>query len=151
MRRKMNNIKNRLRFNDQMTAEDRSNFTERLVRANKDLMILLILCKNPMCGIDLMKEIFSVSKVFLHQGSLYPVLHSLEEEGLVQAKYEKGNMKAKIYNITPEGREIIQKSSKTFVDSISLFNSISPADHLMTNFNEFNQTSEAIGEELEKE
>ena len=49
----------------------------------------------PMCGYDIIKTIFIEYKVFLSQGTVYPILYSLVEQGLLYAEYGKGNMRSK--------------------------------------------------------
>jgi len=76
------------------------------------------LLDNQMCGYDLIKEIFTRCDVFLSQGAVYPVLYTLEEEGLLRAEYSKGNMRTKRYSLTPKGREIAEKDVEIFAKAL---------------------------------
>ena len=80
--------------------------------------VLFVLANKPMCGYDVIKEIFSRCNVFLSQGNVYPILYSLEEEGILRAEFTKGNMRSKLYFIAPEQRETIQKKIDLFVKAM---------------------------------
>jgi PadR family transcriptional regulator PadR len=71
-----------------------------------------------MCGYDLIKEIFFKCNVFLSQGTVYPILYTLEEEGILRAEYSKGDMRSKKYSLTSKGREIAQKDMKEFIKAM---------------------------------
>jgi DNA-binding PadR family transcriptional regulator len=91
---------------------------ERIIKVNRDIIILSELLDEQMCGYDLIKEIFSRSDVFLSQGTVYPVLYSLEEEGLLQAEFSKGDMRAKKYSLTPKGREVAHSRIDEFAKAL---------------------------------
>jgi hypothetical protein len=50
----------------------------RNIKANKEIIILSIISKKSICGIDLIKEIFLEAHVFLSPGTVYPILYHLE-------------------------------------------------------------------------
>jgi PadR family transcriptional regulator PadR len=87
-------------------------FIERLVKTNMDVLILSMLSKKPMSGYDLIKRIMLASNVLLNQGSVYSALNVLDEEGFLEARHERGNMRTKIYYITPTGEELTQQMLK---------------------------------------
>jgi transcriptional regulator len=72
-----------------------------------EMMILQILRRNPMHGYALAREIQQRSEQLLQveEGSLYPALHRLEEEGLIKAQWEitANNRRARFYEITGKG------------------------------------------------
>ena len=88
--------------------------------------MLHVLANGPMCGYDVIKEIFSRYNVFLSQGNVYPILHSLEGEGILRVMFTKNNMRSKLYFIAPDQRETIQKKIDLYVnamyDVVHLFN-----------------------------
>jgi DNA-binding PadR family transcriptional regulator len=45
------------------------------------------------------------------QGSLYPALHRLEQQGWIRAEWKESDLgrSAKFYELTPEGRKQLQK------------------------------------------
>lgn len=91
---------------------------DRIVRVNRDVFIMYSLLERPMCGYDLIKEIFSRCDVFLSQGTVYPILYALEEEGVLHAEYSKGDMRSKKYSLTPQGKEIALKDIDDFIKAI---------------------------------
>ncbi|MCX8206346.1 MAG: PadR family transcriptional regulator [Methanothrix sp.] len=89
--------------------DDREEILSRFVKPNKDILILSILGERPMCGYDLIKEIYRRYNVLLSQGAVYPILYSMEAEGILRAEYSRGNMKTKFYTLTPKGKEVMKR------------------------------------------
>ena len=102
----------------ELEDEEYNRFVDRIVKANREIFVLQALADEPMCGYDVIKEIFLRTHVFLSQGIVYPILYSLEEEGIIRAEYTKGNMRSKLYFITAEGRETVQKRIDIFVKAM---------------------------------
>jgi PadR family transcriptional regulator PadR len=79
-----------------------------LVQGTLDLLILKALAVEPMHGWAIAKRIRMLSNDVLavQQGSLYPALHRLEEQGWVSAKWgvSEQNRRAKFYALTRAGR-----------------------------------------------
>jgi PadR family transcriptional regulator PadR len=98
--------------------EEYNKFVDTIVKANGKIFVLHVLANKPMCGYDVIKEIFLRCNVFLSQGNVYPILYSLEEEGILRAGFTKGNMRSKLYFIVPEQRETIQKKIDLFVKAM---------------------------------
>jgi len=92
------------------------------------LVLLSVLERSgePMYGYQIAKllEDYSRDASFMKQGALYPVLHSLENGGLLESKVEPSvsGPPRRYYKITPEGREVlviwqsVWKQMKSFVD-----------------------------------
>ena len=92
------------------------------------LVLLSVLDQNtePMYGYQIAKllEDYSGDASFMKQGALYPVLHSLENSGLLDSKVEPSvsGPPRRYYEITAEGRETlliwqsVWKQMKSFVD-----------------------------------
>jgi len=95
-----------------------SDFVEKLVKASKSVIILSLLSEKPRSGYDLIKDIFSISNVFLSQGTVYSILYCLEEEGIIEARYQEADTRAKIYHITPAGKECVQNIIQDFSDAL---------------------------------
>jgi transcriptional regulator len=79
-----------------------------LVQGTLDLLILKTISLEPKHGWAIAKRIQQVSKEALQvqQGSLYPALHRLEQQGWIAshwAETETGR-KAKFYSLTRDGR-----------------------------------------------
>jgi PadR family transcriptional regulator PadR len=93
-------------------------FVDRIIKTNREVFIMYSLLEKQMCGYDIIKEIFSRCDVFLSQGTVYPVLYTLEEEGLLHAEYSKGDMRSKKYSLTPRGREAAEKDIENFAKAL---------------------------------
>lgn len=92
------------------------------------LVLLSVLHKSnePMYGYQIAKllEDYSDDSSFMKQGALYPVLHSLENNGLLKSSVEPSvsGPPRRYYEITSEGRQTlviwqgVWKQMKSFVD-----------------------------------
>ena len=90
------------------------------------LLSVLDKSKKPMYGYQIAKllEDYSGDASFMKQGALYPVLHSLESNGLLESKVEPSvsGPPRRYYEITSEGRETlviwqgVWKQMKSLVD-----------------------------------
>jgi PadR family transcriptional regulator len=80
-----------------------------LLQGTLDLLILRTLAHGPMHGWGISLRIQQVSRDVLqiNQGSLYPALHRLEQQGLIEAEWgsSDNNRQAKFYQLTREGRK----------------------------------------------
>ena len=84
-----------------------------LVQGTLDLLILKTISLEPKHGWAIAKRIQQVSQEALQiqQGSLYPALHRLEQQGWIKADWrttEAGRM-AKFYSLTRAGRKQLDK------------------------------------------
>ena len=81
-------------------------------------LVLLALIQNEMHGYEIAKYINHKTKGFftLPFGSLYPVLHALEKEKLISAKWKNKNSQKpkKIYALTNSGRSFLSEEIHTF-------------------------------------
>ena len=79
-----------------------------LLRGTLDMLILKTLVPGPRHGWGISQRIQQVSDAVLHvnQGSLYPALHRLEQQGLIVASWgnSENNRQAKYYALTRTGR-----------------------------------------------
>ncbi len=84
-----------------------------LVQGTLDLLILRAITVEPMHGWAIAQRIQQVSKEVLQvqQGSLYPALHRLEQQGWIKANWgeSENNRRAKYYALTPAGRKQFHK------------------------------------------
>ncbi len=80
-----------------------------LLQGTLDLLILKTLVGGPMHGWGISLRIQQVSQEVLqvNQGSLYPALHRLEQQGLIAAEWgnSENNRQAKFYELTKSGRK----------------------------------------------
>jgi transcriptional regulator len=80
-----------------------------LLQGTLDLLVLKILELEPMHGWGIAQRIQQISDEVLqvNQGSLYPALHRLEEQGWIAASWasSENNRQAKYYELTRLGRK----------------------------------------------
>jgi transcriptional regulator len=83
-----------------------------LVQGTLDLLLLKILALQPLHGWAISLRLRSISGEVLQvsEGSLYPALHKLEQEGWIQAEWKQteNNRRAKFYSLTPLGRRQLE-------------------------------------------
>jgi transcriptional regulator len=73
-----------------------------------DLLILSRLAQGPMHGFGIAEYLYQVSDALhVEEGSLYPALHRLESQGLVESTWgvSENNRRARFYKLTPRGRK----------------------------------------------
>jgi PadR family transcriptional regulator, regulatory protein PadR len=84
-----------------------------VLQGTLDLLILKTLAPEPMHGWGIAQRIQQVSKDVLQvqQGSLYPALYRLERKKWIRAKWgaSENNRRAKYYELTPAGRQHMEK------------------------------------------
>ncbi len=80
-----------------------------LVQGTLDLLLLKILALEPLNGWSISERLKEISDEVLRvsDGSLYPALHKLEQEGLITAEWKpsENNRRAKFYSLTRLGRK----------------------------------------------
>jgi PadR family transcriptional regulator, regulatory protein PadR len=86
-----------------------------LVQGTLDLLLLKILALQPMNGwaISLRLKQISGDVLQVSDGSLYPALHKLEQEGWITAEWKQteNNRRAKFYSLTRLGRGHLEKEA----------------------------------------
>jgi len=79
-----------------------------LLRGTLDLLVLKVVALGPSHGYAIAQRLQRISKDFfqVHQGSLYPALHRLEDRGWLQAEWKESETgrEAKFYSLTKKGR-----------------------------------------------
>src|SRR5215813_6187050 len=86
-----------------------------LVQGTLDLLLLKILALEPLHGWAISLRLRSMSGDVLQvsEGSLYPALHKLEQEGWIRAEWKttENNRKAKFYSLTRLGRRQLESET----------------------------------------
>lgn len=85
--------------------------SKELLKGSTTLLVLNLLNDGNMYGYEMIKTLKEKSEnVFeMKEGTLYPILHSLEEEGYITSYWdEQTARKRKYYSITEEGRKILK-------------------------------------------
>ena len=84
-----------------------------LLRGTLDLLILKVVALGPSHGYAIAQRLRQISKDFfqVHQGSLYPALHRLEDRGWLQAEWKESETgrEAKFYSLTKKGRKQLEE------------------------------------------
>jgi PadR family transcriptional regulator PadR len=86
-----------------------------LVQGTLDLLLLKILTLEPLNGFSISLRLKQVSGDVLQvsDGSLYPALHKLEQEGWIKAEWRpsENNRRAKFYSLTRLGRRHLEREA----------------------------------------
>lgn len=86
-----------------------------LVQGTLDLLILKMLAMEPLHGWAIGQRLKQVSDDTLQvsDGSLYPALHKLEQEGWIKAEWKpsENNRRAKFYTLTRPGRKELEREA----------------------------------------
>ena len=98
-----------------------------LLQGTLDLLVLKSLSLQAMHGWGIAQRIHQLSRDALqvNQGSLYPALHKLERQGLIQAEWgvSENNRRAKFYSLTVAGRRKLGEEManwERFAEAITL-------------------------------
>lgn len=92
-----------------------------------ELLILRLLAGQPMHGYDLVQAIRDGSSMKLDfgEGSIYPVLHRMEEQKLLSSKKELvGGRNRIIYRLTKTGEKKLESSHAAWKQVVEAVNSV---------------------------
>jgi transcriptional regulator len=86
-----------------------------LVQGTLDMLVLKTLTRGPKHGFGIAQSIQQVSEEVLRveEGSLYPALHRLELEGVIDSEWglSDNNRRAKYYRLNAKGRKQLEKEA----------------------------------------
>jgi len=89
-----------------------------LLQGTLDLLILKSLQREALHGWGISKRILQLSDDVLsvQQGSLYPALHRLEQQGWIAAEWKETNLgrSAKFYALTREGKKQLEREQESW-------------------------------------
>lgn len=87
-----------------------------LVKGNASILILSCLARESMHGYRIVKELEQMSEGYfaMREGTLYPHLHQLERDGLIEGYWETvtGGRDRKMYRITESGKTELAKKKR---------------------------------------
>ncbi|HXO26484.1 MAG TPA: PadR family transcriptional regulator [Thermoanaerobaculia bacterium] len=99
---------------------------EDLLQGTLDLLILRTLAIEPQHGWGIAQRIEQISREVLSvtQGSLYPALYRLEEQGAIAAEWgiSENNRRAKFYRLTRAGKRRLERETESwerFVEAVA--------------------------------
>lgn len=89
-----------------------------LVQGTLDLLLLKILALEPLNGFAISQRLKQISGDVLQvsDGSLYPALHKLEQEGWIRAEWRpsENNRRAKFYSLTRLGQRHLESEASNW-------------------------------------
>lgn len=93
--------------------------TKELVAASAEPLILSLLTKGESYGYAIIQDIKKLSddKIEWTDGMLYPVLHRLEDKGLIQSRWAEAEngRKRKYYSLKTDGKKALQKQREQWL------------------------------------
>jgi DNA-binding PadR family transcriptional regulator len=89
---------------------------EFFVKKHLETIVLALLSRSPMCGYDIIRTIYQRYHTFLSQGTVYPLLYSLEGEGLLSVM-KSGSPRSKVYALTEEGKRVAEGKINDFISA----------------------------------
>lgn len=107
--------------------EDR--FAQQLKKGVLEMLVLKLICRKAAYGYELLSRLKGSSEGLftLKEGTLYPILYRLEDDGMITASWTVGEGKVapkKIYTATDKGREenlrrqVCWQEFRTMVDAM---------------------------------
>src|SRR6185369_12987254 len=89
-----------------------------LLQGTLDLLILKIIAREPVHGWGIAKriQVLSGDVLSVGQGSLYPALHRLEQQGWIKAEWKESDLgrPAKFYGLTRDGKKQLARELETW-------------------------------------
>lgn len=90
-----------------------------LMKGSTIILILTLLDRKPMYGYEMSKEMEKSSSgvLTLKEGTLYPILHTLESDGMVESYWSSGDgeRKRKYYQITKKGQGLLKEKQREWI------------------------------------
>ena len=119
--------------------EDR--YLQQLKKGVLEMLVLRLICRKPAYGYELLKVPFTLEQVTemnrlktgsdglftLKEGTLYPILYRLEDDGMIQSSWTTGEGRSapkKVYSATEQGKERCLRQAeiwKQFVAAVDGF------------------------------
>ncbi len=99
--------------------------SKELIKGSTSILVLSVLENEDLYGYKIIKEIEDRSeKVFeLKEGTLYPILHALEQEDYLESYWDEyDSRKRKYYHLTKKGKKQLadkKQEWKTFTKSVN--------------------------------
>jgi len=105
-----------------------SMYSKELLKGTLSAIILKLLAENgKMYGYQITQLVKQLSddKILIKEGSLYPALHKLREEGLIESETENiGKRVRHYYSLTPKGIKEKKEREAELIDFINTINKI---------------------------
>jgi PadR family transcriptional regulator PadR len=102
-------------------------------KGSAELLVLSLLEDQPRHGYDISKliQIRSGGALRFHVTSLYPLLHRLEKQGLIDGRWvEKAEQRRRrYYGLTPAGKKMLRSKRKSWKDFVAAISQITGIEH----------------------
>ncbi|MBL7544171.1 MAG: PadR family transcriptional regulator [Bdellovibrionaceae bacterium] len=99
-----------------------------LLKGSTATLVLTLLARKQMYGYEIIKEleIASAGIFEMKEGTLYPILHTLEENDFVESKWvgEEGTRQRKYYHITKAGRVHLKEKKQEWIQFRALVDKV---------------------------
>ncbi len=100
--------------------------SKELIAASTKPLILSIISQKASYGYEISKKVHHLSneKIKWKDGMLYPVLHRLEKEGLIESfwKISESGRNRKYYKIKPRGKAVLKTQKEQWIIVNSVLN-----------------------------
>ncbi|MBP3673733.1 MAG: PadR family transcriptional regulator [Oscillospiraceae bacterium] len=85
-------------------------FSQQLKKGVLEMLVLELICREPTYGYELLSKLKEGSEGMfqLKEGTLYPILYRLEDDGMIQSRWAQGEGRAapkKVYSATEAGQQ----------------------------------------------
>jgi PadR family transcriptional regulator, regulatory protein PadR len=94
-----------------------------LVQGTLDMLILKVLSRGPTHGFGICQRIQQWSKdvLLVGEGSLYPALYRLHDQGWIESQWgvSDNNRKAKFYHLTKAGRSQLDRENVAWAQMVT--------------------------------
>jgi len=89
-------------------------------------LVLALLETGPYYGYEIVRHAKRRAKVDWEEGTLYPLLHKMEQEDLLEAEWRKSpkGKDRKYYALTRKGRGVLSKARKNWRDQVKVVTSL---------------------------
>lgn len=88
-----------------------ASYSKELLKGTADTLVLSAFAEGEKYGYQVVKELQQRSEGFfrLKEGTLYPILHRLERQGLLSARWETmaNGSERRYYELTPKGQSVL--------------------------------------------
>jgi len=101
--------------------------SKELIKGSTSMLVLSLLEKENMYGYQMIKELSRKSKNLfeLKEGTLYPILHNLEQKNYISSYWDNtGTKKRKYYSITKEGKKHLKERKGEWISFSSGINEV---------------------------
>ncbi len=103
-----------------MDRQEDMRFERQIKKGVMEMLVLQLLSQQPSYGYQLLTRLAETPSGLLkvREGTLYPILYRLEEEGMLNSGWQTGEGRSapkKIYTITDKGREELNRQKQIWL------------------------------------